>query len=290
MKRFSMSLLALGVTVGTAFAQSAWLPAEGELLLTPGYTFFTFDKFLVGKQQVTALKDNNARWSQHAGYISTEYGVTPKLAADLTLGYVRADTGDFAGFGRTSTDGLADTSIGLRYQLLKEDESGNAWTPTVAIRVGAIIEGTYKVDYAAPLNVGDGASGFETSLLFGKQIGDSGFGLFGDIGYRWRSQDVPEDIFGSAGVFQRLGGFTLSVAYRHTQGLSGGDIGGPGFGATYGFPQVREISQLVEGGLGFTDKGGRTYQFTVAQKIAGRNTGEKFVLGFAVTLPFQLGR
>ena len=288
MTRSFFSFAALGLTATTALAQSAWLPAPGELLLTPNYTYFTYDKFLVGKQVVTALKDNGAKWTQHAANLSTEYGISEDFAADLTFGYVRADTGNFAGFGRTSVDGIADTTFGLRYRLVDEHRSESAWVPTLSLRVGGIIEGSYDVTYAAPLNVGNGASGVETSLLFGKQFGDSGFGVFGDLGFRHRAEGVPEDLFGSAGIFQRIGGFSLSFAYRHSQGLSGGDIGGPGFGTTYGFPQTREIAQLVEGGLGYTDQGGRTYQFTVAQKVAGRNTGEKFVLGFAVTFPFQL--
>lgn len=277
--------------VGLGFssaAQSAWLPAAGELSLTPGYTFLTYDTFLVGKVKMAPLKANGASFDQHTGFISAEYGLSENFAADLTVGYTRASTGKFNGFGRTSVDGLADTTFGLRYRLVDEAKAAQAWMPTLALRVGGIIEGTYDLNNASPLNAGDGASGVEIALLLGKEFGDTGFGFFGDLGWRHRAEDVPEDIFGSAGIFQRFAGFTGSFAYRHTQGLSGGDIGGPGFGTAYGFQQVREIAQLIEGGLGYTDAGGRTYQFTVAQKVAGRNTGNKLVLGFAITLPFQL--
>ena len=290
------AVLALCVAAASAgcpaWAQSAWLPSEGELVLTPGYVFSTFDAFRVGDQKVTVLRDNNASFDQHNAFVVAEYGITPDLAADLNIGYVRAGTGDFAGFGRTSVDGLSDTSIGLRYRLLQPSESGS-WVPNLAIRVAGIVEGSYDVAYAAPLNPGDGASGGEVSLLFGHQYSSIGFGYFGDFGFRHRAERVPQDLFGSFGIFQDLSvtglrGVTLSLAYRHTQGLSGGDIGGPGFGTIYGFPQVRERLQLVEGGLGYTDAGGRTYQFTVGMKIDGRNTGERTVYGFSVSFPLRL--
>jgi hypothetical protein len=289
------AILALGIaaisTTIPALAQSVWLPSAGELVLTPGYVFSTFDTFRVGHQKVTVLRDNNASFDQHNGFVVAEYGIAPDLAADLNIGYVRAGTGDFAGFGRTSVDGLSDTSIGLRYRLL-HPEAGS-WVPNLAIRVAGIIEGSYDVAYAAPLNPGDGASGGEASLLFGSQFPSTGFGYFGDFGFRHRSEQVPQDLFGSFGIFQDLSkaglrGVALSLAYRHTQGLSGGDIGGPGFGTLYGFPQVRERLQLVEGGIGYTDAGGRTYQFTVGMKIDGRNTGERTVYGFSVSFPLRL--
>ena len=67
----------------------------------------------------------------------------------------------------------------------------------------------------------------------------------------------------------------------------GGDLLGDRVPVTPG-PQVRERLQLVEGGIGYTDAGGRTYQFTVGMKIDGRNTGERTVYGFSVSFPLRL--
>lgn len=278
----SLALLAGGAA---CFGQSAWLPARSQFKATPGFSYSTFDEFWMGKTKVSN-PPNGDSLDQFTGYVSFEYGILANLAADASVGYTATDTGAFG--GNASDEGLTDTSLGLRYRLVDEQTAGHAWAPTVAVRVGAVIPGTY--DENQPFSAGDGAYAFETSLLFGKAIGTTGFGLYGDIGYRVRENPVPDDVFGSAGVYQQIGPVTIAVGYRHIQALSGLDIGGSGFdpslGVSHGFPAVKEINQLVEGGISFTDKGGRNYQFSVAKSVDGRNTGDKWVFGFNITLPF----
>jgi hypothetical protein len=287
MNHRSLATLAVSLSAASgAFAQSVWLPEKGQLVVAPAYAYQTFDEFLAGKTKTTLPADI----VQQTGSIGLEYGLTPKFAVDATIGYTRVDF-DPPGAPNTRRDGLDDTRLGLRYRFIDEDLSGRAWVPAVGVRIGGIIAGTYDVPTTLPpINPGDGANGFETSLLLGKTFGQTGFGAYADLGYRVRDHDVPDDLFGSVGVFKHLGPVTLSFGYRHIQGLSGGDIGGPGFGTSYGFPQVKEINQLIEGGIAYTDKGGRSYQFTVAQKIDGRNTGDKLVFGVSVSIPIQLGR
>ena len=267
-----------------AWAQSVWLPAEGEFVATPGFFYSTFDEFWMGKTKVSN-PPNGESLDQYTAFVTLEYGLVPRLAADVTVGYTGTET---EAFGDDSDDGMADTHIGLRYAIWDENSAPAA----LGIRVGGIIPGTY--DENLPFSAGDGAYGLEGSLQAGKRFGESGFGLYGDIGYRFREGGVPDDLFGSAGVFKQFGGvfadadaITLSVGYRHVQGLSGGDIGDPGFGTEFGFPEVREINQLVEGSVAYTDAGGRQYQFTVAGSVDGRNTGDKLIFGLAVSLPFQ---
>lgn len=277
----------LALLTGTAacFGQSAWLPEQKQIKVTPGFSFSTFDEFWAGDKKVSN-PPNGKSLNQYTGYIGLEYGILGNLAADATIGYTATDTDAFG--GNASDNGLMDTSLGLRYRLVDEFNASQTWMPTVTLRAGAVIPGTY--DENAPFSAGDGAYAFEGSMLFGKAIGDTGFGLYGDIGYRWRESPVPDDIFGSAGVYKQIGPVTLAVGYRHIQGLSGIDIGGsdfnPALGPSHGFPAVKEINKLVEGGISFTDKGGRNYQFTVAGSVDGRNTGDKLVFGFNVTLPF----
>jgi hypothetical protein len=265
------------------WAQSAWLPAQGEFIATPGAAFSTFDEFWIGRTRVRN-PPNGKSLDQYTGFVTLEYGILRQLAADVTIGYTATDTDAFGG---ASDDGLADTQLGLRYRLVDETRA----LPSLALRLGGIVAGTY--DENAPFSAGDGASGFEASLLLGKTFGDSGFGAYGDIGYRIRESDVPDDLFGSVGLFKQFQGvfresdaFTLSVGYRHVQGLSGPDIGAPGFGTSFGFPQVREINQLLEGSVGYSDSGGRQYQFTVAKSVEGRNTGDKMAFVVTISLPF----
>ena len=287
MKHRTILLLTASLTATSgAFAQSVWLPEKGQLVVTPGYTYQFFDEYLAGKTKMRLPADI----VQQTAYIGLEYGFTPKFAADVTLGYTRVDF-DPPGAGHFKRDGLDDTRLGLRYRFIDEDAGGRKCVPSVGLRLGGIIAGSYPIPTSLPpLNPGDGANGFETSLQLGKTFGETGFGAYADIGYRWRDHDVPEDLFGGGGVFKHLGPVTLNLGYRHIRGLSGGDIGGPGFGTSYGFPQVKEINELIEGGIAYTDKGGRSYQFSIAQKIDGRNTGDQLIFGVSISIPIGLVR
>lgn len=273
-------LLASIVRLG---AQSAWLPQPGELTVTPGYTYQSYDTFRLGSVKMTLPADI----VQQTETLTFDYGLTPQLALDATLGYTGTS---FKPPGAKFTrNGWDDSRIGLRYRFVDE----TADMPAFSFRVGAIIAGGYDVpNTLPPINPGDKASGFETSFAIGKRFGETGFGFYSDIGYRNRNHNVPDDFFGSIGFFKQLGAHaSVNLGYRHTQGLSGGDIGGPGFGTKFGFPQVKEVVSFVDGGLTLTDSGGRSYQFIVAQKAGrGRNTGDATVYGFSVGFPVGTGR
>jgi hypothetical protein len=276
---------ALTVSATASFGQSAWLPAKQEVKVTPGFTFSTFDEFWAGRTRVGPLKANNESLDQYTGYLALEYGILENLAADATLGYSATTRTMALGEG---DEGLTDSLIGMRYRLLDEKNAPCPFAPSIAIRVGGIVAGTY--DSNQPFSVGDGAHGFESSLLVGKSFGATGFGMYGDIGYRVRENPVPDDLFASVGVFQQIGPVTANFGYRHVQSLSGLDIGGPGFnppaGRASGFPAVKEINQLIEGGISYTDDGGRVYQVSVAKSVDGRNTGDKFIFGVNATFSF----
>ncbi len=129
---------------------------------------------------------------------------------------------------------------------------------------------------------GDGANGGEFSLLLGKALFDNGFGVYGNAGYRVREDPVPDEFLGSFGMFQSVGSFTLSTGYRHTQSVSGMNIGDPGFT----FPELKEVTQLLEFGAGFRDPGGRYYQLFGAVSVDGQNTGDKLIFGVSFTFGF----
>ena len=276
MKRLILGASAAISCALSASAQfSAWLPDAHQIIITPSYAFQTFDEFWLGRDKVELSDDVN----QHTTLLTLEYGITERLAADATLGYTWVDSTDAFGPGDSEDDGLADTTFGLRYKLLDQDSEGWPMWPNIAVRVGGIIEGSYDEDL--PFSAGDGASGAEASLLLSRAICPN-FGLFGDVGYRYRDGNVPDDLFGSAGAYVAFYGFTLSGAYRHVQGLDGDDIGDPGFS----FPEVKEVNQNVEVGLGYRDGGGRYYQLFYAHTVDGRNTGEKDIFGVSASFSF----
>lgn len=268
----------LGIAASAGAQHSVWLPEQQKLVVTPSYVYQTFDQFWMGKQKV---KLDGDLW-QHTALLSFDYGLTEDTALDASVGWVWSET-DAPGLGvvnrNLNDDGLTDTTIGIRQRFIDETDYNQWWLPSLALRVGGIIEGTYDENF--PFSAGDGASGAEASLLAGKTI-CPGFGWYGDVGYRYRDGHVPDDWFGSAGVFVAWKFLSLTAGYRFTEGLSGPDIGDPGFT----FPKVKEISQNVEVSLGFTDPGGRFYQVFYAHTFDGRNTGERNVFGGAISLTF----
>jgi Putative MetA-pathway of phenol degradation len=270
MKKWILSV-AISTSAGiTAHAQlSAYLPDRGQVVVTPTYAYSFYDEAWIGKHKMPIDQD------QHSIFLTVEYGILDWLAVDATMGYSWAHI-DGAG----SDDGLTDTTIGLRARLL--DEDGGA-PFQLALRVGAIIPGSYDTGF--PFAIGDGAGGIEESLLVAKRLTDW-LTFYGDFGHRWRAEDVPQDLFASGGLSATFGHVTVSCGYRGVWGLDGGDIGGPGFGKSYGFPQTKEIQHNIEASIGFTDPDDRFYQVFYSRTLDGRNTGEHNVFGISVSIPF----
>lgn len=274
-------LLALAAAALPASAQtSAYIPAPGQLIVSPAYAYQKFDEVWIGSTPLSLKPDDIV---QQTGIIAFDLGLCSKVAFDAQIGYSHVKSTVPILGGYQTDDGLTDTLIGLRYKFVDETTVNCRWSPTLTLRVGGIIEGTYEENN--PFSAGDGASGFEVSLQWGKAIGTTGLALYGDFGYRWRNHDVPEDLFGTVGLSYTIAStVTLSGGYRHVQGLNGTDLFAPGFT----FPAVKEVNQLAELSLSYTDKGGRTYAIFGAFSLDGKNTGDKTILGATMSIPIQL--
>jgi hypothetical protein len=280
-----MKSLGLGLVAGLSLAASAgaqhsvWLPGADHLVVTPSYVYQNFDEFWMGATKVDAGGDT---W-QHTAFLGFDYGITENMAFDAQVGWVWSET-DAAMLGASSDnhlddDGLTDTTFGLRERFVDETTLGLWWVPSLALRIGGIIPGTYDENF--PFSAGDGAYGAEVSLLGGKTI-CPGFGLYGDVGYRYREGRVPDEWFGSAGLFLAWKFLAATAGYRFFEGLSGNDIGDTGFK----FNTVKEVSQNLEASIGVRDPGGRYYQLFYAHTIDGRNTGQRDIFGGAVSFTF----
>jgi hypothetical protein len=271
------AMAGLAVAASACAQHSAWLPEARKLVVTPSYVYQDFDEVWLGKNEVGLSGD---LW-QHAAFLGFDYGITEDIAVDLTVGWVWSETdaqmpGLGPGADNLTDDGLADTGFGIRKRFIDETDFDIWCIPSLAMRAGGIIAGTYDENF--PFSAGDGAYAAEVSLLGGKTI-FTGFGWYGDVGYRYRD-GVPDDFFGAAGLFVSWKFLSLTAGYRFTEGLSGPDIGEPEFT----FPEVKEISQNIEASLGFTDPGGRHYQVFYAHTIDGRNTGKRDIFGAALSL------
>jgi hypothetical protein len=152
-------LLSLGACAGANAQSSPWLPAPGEFVATPAFSYSTFDEFWVGETLVDPLKANGESLDQLNAFVTLEYGIMDRLAADATIGYTVVGSTDT--FGNDEDDGLADVLLGLRYRLMDETDT----LPVIGVRLGGTIAGTYEEN--TPFAPGDGANAIEGSLQLG---------------------------------------------------------------------------------------------------------------------------
>ena len=180
----AVSLLALPII---AQAQNAvWLPAPGSGSLSLSYLSQDADRFYIGSS-LMALPFGTIKLNTTT--LAGQYALADGIAVDAKLPYARRTS------GIGSDSGMADARVGVTWRFLDEFERRSA--PSVAVRVGAIIAGNYQTQ--RPDSIGDGASGYEVSLLVGRYI-TSSFGLRGELGIRDRNKGVPNETFLSLGA------------------------------------------------------------------------------------------
>jgi len=253
---------------------SPYLPGPGRTESTLSLTWVTFDHLWAGSTRVsTRAAIGSSGKDQVTTQLSVERGLSERWAADLTLGYTRADLGSFP-----SDEGMTDAALGLRMLLIDELESDRRYLPTVAVRLGGIASGNY--DAGLPFSAGDGASGVDLAILMGRAISPR-LSLVGDVGYRWRDEGVPEEIFAGIGAGWRWGRAILSTGVRYEGSVSGLDIFGPGFGTVGGFPQTRERNTTVHASIGLPVASSLFLQIYGGRSLSGRNTGDKRIIGAA---------
>ena len=262
------------------FGQFAFLPRPRQFRVTPVYSFSRADSFFDANGQKVALSDTMTR---SLGLVLVEYAIRPYLAADLTLGGVAANA-----LAHGSVD-LADTQFGLRWRLLDEDlKESEPYVPTLTLRLGGVVHGTHSAD--AVFAPGQGASGLEARILMSDAIGETGFSIYGDFGWRWFANDVPQQFLGSAGLGYtlKLGGrlqsATANLGYAFNRSLSGGAISAL---PPYDWAHAQGLTQAIQAGLAATDRHGRRYQLFIETDLGGRNAAQATSIGAFVRFPFK---
>jgi hypothetical protein len=248
-----------------AFAHAAnpWLPEAGRWNAALSYLQQTADEFHAGEMRV-GLPDD---LEQSTLAVSLSYAPNHVLAFDLALGYAQSDFTSIPELSpNAELDGLQDTRLGVRYlvrdEIVQEDV-------TVTLGAALIIAGDYET---GALNaIGDGANGFEGLVSVGKQFGN-GLALAGELGYRWRDENVPNEWFTSADVkYAFTDRVAARVGYAFSDSTSGIDIGAPGFTAAR-FPEVEEDFELVSAGVNVGLGANMALAIDYGAKIDGRNT------------------
>jgi hypothetical protein len=288
----SARLLALAPLLAPAIpvvAQTAYLPQPGEMTVTPLASYQRArDFYALGDKRFT-LPDP---LEQHTARLDLDCGLAPGWAADASFGWSSVSYDEsqppFLGLsllenGKTRQSGLIDTRLGVRRTLLDEFTTTSDSAPSLAVRAGAIVPGTYDTGFINA--VGDGAAGLELGLLAAKSLPACGTTFFGDFVWRGYAENVPDALEASVGVSQQVAAAVLTVGIRHLHSLDGVDILGPGFTGLASFSDVKEINTALEFGLSLP-LGSVTLGLGCALTIDGENTPKKRVFAVSASQSF----
>ena len=265
-----------------SYAQSAWLPEEGRFNFGTVYVYETYDEFYLGGDHSDYPFEE---FEQNSLLFNLDYGFSDLIAFDLTFGYTDSEANIADVTGYDGDDGLLDTRIGVRYQLLNEFLDESFLASTLSVRFGLIIEGSYDTGFhAAP---GDGGSGYELSLHLGKIFTEHDFGIQAALGFRDRNKGIPSEIFGNINLFYNFWGGKLLVytGYDFNESLSGINIDDPLFTIDQ-FPETKESSHNLQYGLVYNVNDKMSLGLSYAHTISGRNTPDKNVVALSLNFSF----
>ncbi|HYZ86083.1 MAG TPA: hypothetical protein VE621_16860 [Bryobacteraceae bacterium] len=276
--QFGVALLLLCVSGGALRAASPWVPEAGRTTATFAYVNDDFRQYRPGKLHLTLP----APYGQETYFGFLEYGLGKKLSLDVETGYTKT------AFRGNSLDGVTDSTIGLRYQM----KTGERWALT--LRGAAVIAGSYNLTRVGNWSPGDGASGGLGSVLMGWSL-PANFFTFLEAGYRVRTNPVPQDAFGSAGVGSSIKRLTWTAVYNTSRSINGVDIVGtaPRYSAYFQpsqFPATKKVFDAVDLGVSYRVRDDLSVGFNYGKIFHGRNVGLKriYAASISYTLPFRL--
>ena len=277
------------------FAQWADIPDDGQLVARLTYEESESYHFWAGNKRhiVDTLSDGEHYGiDMNQGYVSLQYGLGENWAADLSLGYT---TVGWRYFGNgappgaiRSTVGLMDVPFGLRYQIFKEGDANDPWTPTLTFRAGAILPGSY--DQHIPFAPGTRSTAIEPELLARKHFGWAGLGAYADALFRWNHTTANDLYIVSFGLFQQIKDWELDAGYRHLGSINGSSIQFDSATHDIVYPRdIRENQDSIEAGFDYrTPWRGIRLGFQSRTVFDGSNTDKKFWIGGFFEIPFSL--
>lgn len=294
---FAQISLATENTLRPPFAQWADLPSLGQLLVGGYYeqseAYYVWQGHQRNNITIHAADGESYGIDIRQGYLTLDYGITKRLAADLDVGATSIGWRSFNPAAAVEqTTGMLDFTLGIRYQLTRET-TNFTWLPTFTVRLGGILPGTYNENFAfAP---GNHAAGIEPSVLLRKHLGWTGFGVWGDALFRWLANPASEQYVAAFGLFQQINRWELDVGYRHLQAISGESIvlipavtgSPPPWDSIYYPRDVREISDAIDAGFSYTTRKNWRWSFHARKIFDGSNTDSKLWLGGSVEIPFD---
>ncbi len=275
MKRlFTLGLL-LSFSVSAYSDGSPWLLSDGTTNLNISVTSGETEDFFIADTSTNlgGTLEGTFVW------LKGTYGYDDIWAFDARTGYAEST---FEGNPEDQSD-IADTSFGVSYQFINEFEADNGW-PTISGRIGYTVGGDYETNQIDA--IGDGASGFDISLLVGKSLTPA-WSVFTDLTLRQRDSNVANGIkylFGASysSPIPNLG-FLFSLAGTRTD--SDIDIGDPDFGVDQ-FPQTRRDSDLAIVGVNYGFSNGIGLGFSYSSILNGTNIADTDIATFNLGYSF----
>ena len=290
---YRATVIALLVIVTTALGSSAfadgvspWLPAPGAGFVNLSYVSQNANQFYVqdnlrGTPPQNGVPDGKGpNLGQHTVWLNGMYGLSDEFAIDFRVGAARSYASAGPTGGRNKYGGVTDSNIGITWRIV--DELVKPSLPSLALRAGAIIQGSYAPGFIN--SIGDGASGLEVSALAGKYLADW-LAVSGEIGYRDRDENVPSDLFLNLSGGVLFENISLSVNYKLIDAQSGLQIGVPPFSpGGRVFPQLEEDVQFLSGTVGLNVTDQTNIALSYGEVIDGRNTSKSKV--FSATMGY----
>lgn len=275
------------------FAQWAELPAPGRFVA--GLTYQESEAYHIwaGRTQ------HDVTWEKageeygidiNQGYLTFQYGMNDRWAADLAVGYTTAAWRTFSNDGNTngaaqSTTGFMDIAFGVRYQVWNETNAHAGWRPTLTLRAGAVMPGGFEKDF--PFAPGDRSAAIEPEFLARKHFGWEGFGAYADGLFRWNRTSHNDHWIIAAGLFQQIKTWELNLGYRHLGSVDGEDIAYDPDTRAIDYPRApRESNDAIEAGFSYTtQRRGVQIGFYSRTVVDGQNSDGKFWIGGYVNFP-----
>ncbi|MXZ55949.1 MAG: hypothetical protein F4227_04335 [Gammaproteobacteria bacterium] len=254
---------------------SPWLPVPQTISLSVSRVVQEADQFYRGD---THANLPFGEFNQTTLWFSGKYGLNDKTAIDVQLGTSEVEAGPLG-----SSDGTQDATVGITRSLLDELETGKF---SVSMRLAGTLAGDY--DTGQPHSVGDGANSITGSINVGKFLTPN-FGVAGEFGLRFSTNDVPSEWFLSAGTNYIVSPYVSAYAqYQLKQSNGDLDIGGTGF-TPVGFPEVQENYSRFRTGINLQYQN-FSWDVNVHRTLNGRNTADFDIVSMTFTLFVDLFR
>lgn len=277
-----IAVVSLRLLLSTLFIQSfslwgasPWLPEAGKATATFMYVNDAFQDYRPGR--IKGRLPQPYEQQTYYGYL--EYGLARKLSLDIETGKTETD---YLGNG---LGGITDTVVGLRYQAF----SGENFV--VSLRGAAILKGNYTITPTGNWSPGDKASGGLGSVLLGRTLPKQFF-AFVEAGYRVRTNPVPQDAFGTAGIGSSIQRLSWTASYQTSRSINGVDIrqGAPLYFRPIMFPATKKVFDAVDMAAYYRVRDDLSFGFNYGKIFHGRNVGLKRVYAVSVsyTLPWNL--